>query len=150
MSDHWIVLIPDEPSWVPEIWRQQQAVALLQTIAPDADEVKATTADAIQFVDCGANFEAVFCPECGSQLEIEWWGMQLDAEAKAGFLFPPIPLPCCHAKVPLSRLRCEFAQGFARFTLEAMNSNIGRLPGYTRDEFERILGCKLTVIYRHI
>ncbi len=150
MSDNWIILVPDEPSWVPEVWRQQQAVALFQALAPDADEVKASTADAIQLIDCGANFEAVFCQECGKELDVEWWGAQLDRESEAGFLLQPILLPCCQAKVPLNRLRCEFAQGFARFTLEAMNPNMDRLPDDKRAEFERILGCKLNVIYQHI
>ena len=32
--------------------------------------------EAIQFVDCGSNFETITCPRCGAEVDAGWWADQ--------------------------------------------------------------------------
>jgi hypothetical protein len=46
-------------------------------------------------------------------------------------------------------LDCDGPQGFARFSIEMMNANIGKLKGEQIMEIEKAMGCEVRVIYRH-
>jgi hypothetical protein len=149
MSDNWIILIPEDPRYVPDSYRQEQARALFAEIAPDVDEIKIRTSFSIEFVDCGGNFESVACPVCQEILPVEWWVDRVEEDILDGefqlFLYT---LPCCDDKLTLNELKYDWPQGFSRFALEAMNPNIGSLHENTIKEFETILGSQLRVIYR--
>jgi hypothetical protein len=66
MSDNYIVLVPEDPRFVPDEERQRQAKDRLAEIAPYAEEIEAKISSNIQFFDCGENFQYVFCPACDS------------------------------------------------------------------------------------
>jgi hypothetical protein len=150
MSDNLIILIPESPRYVPSEEAQRQAVALFQQLAPNADTVKTVTSEAVQFVDCGENFEHVACPECTKEIDLAWWQSRMDEDYDSGFQLKPFTLPCCGATRNLNDLKYEWPQGFSRFSVEAMNPGIPDLSADTMKEFEAILRCRVRKILRRL
>jgi hypothetical protein len=150
MSDDWIALIPEEPTFVPRTERQLAARQRFCDLAPDAQEIDVKVFETVQFFDCGVNFERLLCPECGSQISIEWWLERLDEDLSEGFKLSSYGTPCCGSSYTLHDLNHEWPQGFGRFRLRARNANIGRLTEDAKHELEEILETKLRVIYQHL
>jgi hypothetical protein len=147
MSDYWIILIPDSPHYVPSKATVTRAESLFRSFAPQAVTIQATISSDIRFFDCGGNFERIICPTCTTEIDVDWWSDQMTQEFESSFPLRPIQLPCCGTLKALNQLIYEWPQGFARFSLEAMNANIGKLTHDKREELERVLGCRLIVIY---
>lgn len=150
MSDNYIVLIPDDPDYVPSPEDQQTALALLREIARNADEVVAESTDRIQFIDCGGNFESVSCPNCGAEMQVEWWQDRMSEDYDGGFSLARFALPCCGSRHTLHELRYKFLQGFARFQLVARNPDISPLSESQLTEFAAVLHCNVRQILRHL
>jgi NAD-dependent SIR2 family protein deacetylase len=149
MSDKWIRLVPEDPQFIPDAEAQQLAEIRFVQIAPEA-EIKAVTFDAIQFFDCGGNFERIRCPSCGKEIETNWWRDQMEKDFDGGFRLALYTLPCCLSKLTLNDLSYEGGQSFGRFALQALNADIGRLGEQQRKEFEIMLCTRLRVIYQHL
>lgn len=129
----------------------EQACERLAEIAPKAEAIEVRIQDGVEFVDCGGNFESVGCPACGRDIPFDWWTDRMDEDySNSGFRLDRFHMPCCGSQKSLNELHYDWPQGFSRFSLEAMNPNIGMLDDAFRLEFERILGTKLRIIYRHI
>jgi len=151
MSDNWIILIPEDARKIPDLENQRQAVSRFRELAPTADKVEVKISEPIRFVDCGENFEKILCPNCGAGLEIVWWQERMDEDYDgSGFRLKSFTVPCCGSACALNELVYQGSQGFARFSLEAMNPNIGEMPKAELGSLETRLGCSLKVIYRHI
>ena len=151
MSDHWIALIPEDPRFLPDETSQQAAVDRFAELAPEAEEIDVLASDGIQFFDCGQNFERMLCPSCAAELDPDWWQEQMDRDfVDGGFQLGELQLPCCGAVTTLNGLRYDWPQGFARFAIDAMNPNIGKLSDSQIEEFQTILKTPLRVIYQHI
>ncbi|HWD21420.1 MAG TPA: hypothetical protein VHB20_19295 [Verrucomicrobiae bacterium] len=150
MSDNWLILIPKSPSYVPSLEAQDRAVALVKTIAPESDEVKAEVSKYPRLIDCGANLEKITCPNCHVELRVDWWADWVSKEEELNFPLKPTQLPCCGTTQCLADLFYDWPQGFARFSLEAMNPNIPDLPPGADLGFENMLGCSLLKIWQHL
>jgi hypothetical protein len=150
MSDNWITLIPEDPNHIPDAVRQRRARSRFAEIVPKADEIEIKVSNKIEFFDCGANFECVRCPACGSEIATDWWKDRMDEDCGDGFKLATYATPCCATKCTLHELAYDWPQGFGRFALETMNPNIGELTNRNQRELEGILGTKLRVIYRHM
>jgi hypothetical protein len=150
MSDNWIALIPEDPHLIPDAEKQSRARERFAEIAPDADEIAIKVCKKIEFFDCGANFERVLCPRCRSEIPVAWWQERMADDYGNGFMLARYEMPCCNTLHTLHELVYEWPQGFGRFALDAMNPNIGKLEDRYKEEFEKILGTKLRVIYQHI
>jgi hypothetical protein len=151
MSDNWILIIPEDPHFVPDEARQQSATAYFSSIAPGADEVLVSVWDAVQFVDCGGNCESISCPSCHKVIDARQWQAWMDSDFDGGgFILVPHKMPCCGASLTLSELRYEWVQGFARCQVSALNPDIGKLSDQQVRGFERLLGCPIRVVYRHL
>lgn len=162
MSDHWIALIPEDPRFVPDATMRQRARVRFAEIAPDAEEIEIKVSEKIAFFDCGQNFEKVLCPSCGTEISLDWWQsrmnddsgldewQEMDEDSGDGFKLASYTTPCCGKKHTLHELVYDWPQGFARFALDAMNPDIGKLDDKYKRELEKILGTKLRVIYQHI
>ena len=131
MSDNWIIIIPEAPDHVPSEDAQDRAVALFRSFAPDADEIKKEVSEAIRFIDCGGNFSRIVCPHCGKEVDQGWWDGAMDEEYAAGLTY-------------------DWPQGFARFSLEAMNAGIGDLSPEHLAMFETALGCRVRKVLQHL
>ena len=150
MSDSWIVLIPEDPHYVPESAAQVRAKTKLAELAPGADEVTAKVNDQVQFFDCGENFSRVFCPSCNAEISMEWWQAKMGEDWSDGFKLNKFAVPCCGNLHTLHELVYDWPQGFGLFSLEAMNPLIGELLPEPKAELEVILGTRLRLIYQHI
>ncbi len=151
MSDNWIILIPEDSLFVPTAASQQLAEDRLRRLAPHADEVRSQVSHSIKFHDCGVNLEKVSCPHCGCYINQGWWQDAMDQDFDGtGFKMHDQVLPCCGAKATLHGLKYYFQQGYGKYSLEAMNPDLGELTSSQAHDFEVILGCTLRVIYQHI
>jgi hypothetical protein len=150
MSDDWILLIPEDPTFIPNAERQSRARQRLSELAPEADEINLVVSDTVEFFHCGVNFERVLCPSCGTEIPDAWWKERMDDDHENGFTLSPYSTPCCGSQHTLHDLKYEWPQGFGRFALEAMNANIGKLDEVRRKELEDVLATELRVIYRHL
>ena len=150
MSDSWINLIPSDPRFVPSAEAQVKALSLLRQFVGGADEVRIELTDQVRFVDCGENFEAIRCPRCRREIPVDWWQDQMDVQFGAGFPLDPVELPCCSGSASLSSLEYDWPQGFARFSIEAMNPSVSDLSGEQVMAIEGILGCRIIKILQHV
>lgn len=150
MSDDRITLIPECPTFVPDRQRLEHARARFSELAAGADKVTVEVRDAVEFFDCGANFERVRCPACNAELPLDWWQDRMSSDYREGFLLAEYATPCCGRHATLHELRYERAQGFGRASVSAMNPGIVELDRRHVAELEGILGTRLRVIYQHI
>ncbi len=135
MSDNILRLIPVDPEFVPAASAQEKARDLLASLLPDADEVGTSVFDHVIFVDQGANYARVLCPNCGSELDRQWWQEMMNAASETDFSQLQVTLPCCGSTLSLNELQYVSPAGFARYVLEARNPR-----GDIRDEDLRLLG----------
>lgn len=150
MSDNWIVLIPQDPQYLPTPAQQESASRRLREFLSEADEIKVSVSPTVQYFDCGGNFESVACPHCGTHLDDGWWPETMSEDYDDGFKLAQYELPCCARQVGLQDLVYEKPQGFGKFGLSAMNPGFADLNEQQLKELEEILGTKLQKIYRHI
>ena len=122
----------------------------MKEFAPSSDDVKLETTESIRFIDCGGNFERVLCPDCGSEIAMDWWAARIGEEFDGGVRLQKLALSCCGARRSLAELDYEWPQGFARFSLSARNAGVGEVSDEVKEEFERRLGCKLRIVYQHL
>lgn len=152
MSDNWIVIVPKNPVHAPSPEKVEAALELLERLMPDTDAIDVVQKEHVQFFDCGTNLETISCPQCSTKLGFDWWGetMSSDFDEKTGFRLDAYSVPCCSKPLALSELVYQFHQAFGCFALSAMNPNIGKLSDMAVAEIEAVLGCHVSVIYRHI
>lgn len=151
MSDNWIKLIPEDPRVIPDPDCQKAALKRFQEIAPDAEEIEIKLTEKITFHDCGANFQRIICPSCNAEMSIDWWEQKMDEDyIDNGFKLDEYTVPCCGAAHTLHDLSYDWPQGMGRFSLEAMNPNIGELNEELKKELEGLLNTKIRVIYQHL
>jgi hypothetical protein len=150
MSDNRLKIIPENPDYIPAQNQQSKAESAFLEIAPDSDEINSTVSDGIQFHDCGTNFENISCPYCGANLDMDWWKEMMDQNYENGLKLQQNKLPCCGEHATLNELQYDSTQGFAKYSIEALNPNISELDNDQLFWMESILGCKLRVIYQHL
>lgn len=160
MSDQWIVLIPEDPHYMPDAEQRNAAVRQLQALAPVCDDIRAIVRDTVGFFDCAASFESVSCPECRASISPEWWNQSIwrdciDEHSDQGFKLDQYETPCCATPVTLNDLLYDAPQGFARFALEVMNLRTESLARASLDErnvaaLEEILKVRLRRIDRRL
>lgn len=152
MSDHWITLVPADPYFVPDAESRNEALSRYRSILPKAEKLSANVYDDVQFFDCGENCERILCPNCRREIAVEWWGQHMDRDRfeDRGFKLEAYAMPCCAREFTLNELIYDWPQRFGRFSLDAMNPDVGMLLDEQRVELEAILGTPLCIIYQHI
>ncbi len=149
MSDNWLRFIATDPGWVPSGLATEAAVELLVKWLPDADEVRSSVRDHVEFVDQGANFEHVYCPTCRAVLAEDWWGDAMTRASQGGFEDLAVSTPCCGRATSLNELDYDWPAGFARFVVEALNPGVSDLTKPQVDELAQALGTPLRRIWAH-
>jgi hypothetical protein len=151
MSDSFIVIIAEDPDFVPSTEQAAAASACLAEAFPEADEVTIERSNGLAFHDCGGNFESVACPACGVELELETWQQWMDdAWDGEAFRLTPIRLRCCQVMKTLHELDYHAAQGFGRVAVCAMNPEADAVGDDVRATLEAALGTRVRVILRHL
>src|SRR5262245_2789778 len=125
MSDKSIILVPDDPRFIPDAARQRQARDRFAEIASESDEIDIKVSERIEFFDCGANLERILCPSCGAEIPIAWWQDRMAEDYDDGFRLVTYATPCCGGNHTLNDLVYERPQRFGRFAIAAMNQNYG-------------------------
>src|SRR5579872_111967 len=95
MSDNWIVLISEDPTFLPDKARQARARDRFAKIVPDASGIRLKVYDKIEFFDCGANLERILCPSCGAEIPTLWWQDRMSEDYADGFKLDRYAMPCC-------------------------------------------------------
>jgi len=131
---------------VPDADAQSSAASLLRDAFPRANHVDVRTEHAVTFVDAGANFETVSCPQCANELEQDWWGDAMDRAAESTFADLAVTLPCCGASSSLNDLRYEMPQGFARFVIDILNPGVADIPASLTARLCEVLHCKVRFV----
>ena len=150
MSDNWIIIIPESVDYVPSMEVRRKALSLFRSIAPHADNIREEASEKVRFIDCGGNLERVMCPECGADVGFAWWQKKMDKEAKEGYPLRSLEMPCCSARKTLDQLKYDWPQGFAHFSVEAMNPGIPDLTDEQMKAFESVLGCPVRKVLQHL
>lgn len=150
MSDDWIQIIPTDPTFVPDEPSARAVIALMRTLAPNAERVDAIDEAKVVFVDAGVNFESVCCNSCGTILDLDWWSDQVDSADAKDFSDLTATTPCCGQSTTLNDLDYDWPQGFARWRVEVMNPGVGRLRPDDQQRLAAALGHPVRVIYTHI
>jgi hypothetical protein len=148
VADTYLRIIPSDPACVPSALARERALGVLQRAVPLADDFVSRVTDDVRFVDCGSNFEAVRCPNCGADLG-EWWSMAMEVGHDQQFEDLRVTTPCCGAHTSLNDLVYAWPSGFARYTLEVLNPGLGSLPERVLERLQTTLGTTLRVIWAH-
>jgi hypothetical protein len=151
MSDHFIVLVPRDPTLVPTDEVQRRVVGMLNRIAPNAESITAEASAQVQFFDCGQNFERISCPHCSSEIGIDWWQDRLNQDiAGVGFRLDSYEAPCCAKSVNLNELNYDWPQAFGKFNWTVRNPNIGEMTATANVELEAVAGFALVPIHQRV
>lgn len=119
MSSNYLRIIPDVPDWVPdESTAQRLATAARELFAGRSSEVSSGDRGEIEFVDQGAWFESVSCPNCGAVIDESWWQDRMGTAAETGFTDLSVRTECCDFLTSLNDLVYRLPAGFARFVIE--------------------------------
>ena len=151
MSDHYLILIPEEAGFVPPEAARAEVLEKFRSIA-QTEELSVELTENVRFEHCGGYFGKIFCPNCEKEIGLDWWQEQMDEDfgKEKSFKLKAIKLPCCGAVKTLHELRYESPQGFARFSLSALEPKVFELSAETLMGMETVAQCKLRAIYRRI
>jgi hypothetical protein len=104
---------------------QQEALRILGSSFPKADEIKMSVYRDPLFFDQGESSERIKCPFCEKELDNEWFGKAMNRAYGKKNRDLRIKLLCCGKGSSLNDLTYEWPAGFARFVLEARNPLMG-------------------------
>jgi len=146
MSDTYLRIIPADPTCVPSALARERALDVIRRALPLADDLAQRVTDAVRFVDCGENFETVRCQACGADVG-DWWSIVMEVGHEQHFKDLRVTTPCCALHTTLNDLQYLWPAGFARYTLEVLNPNIGELSHGVVRRLENALHAPLRVIW---
>lgn len=146
MSDQFLVVIPADPKAdLPE-----SAEAIRDALARIAgtDEARVKDYGKLQFIDCGQNFERIFCPDCRAEITFPQWRAWMDEDwhGEEGFHLHRHETDCCAASVTLNTLVYQWPQGFARWFVGARNKGRGPLSEDELAALEAVAGMPLRAV----
>jgi len=149
MSEHFVILIPTIPNFVPAREILEKGKDLFAQFLPGAEEIKTVVTDEITFVDQGENFERICCPGCGLGIETAWWQAAMDKAYEEKFRNLNLVTPCCGLATSLNDLDYRWPAGFARWRLSARGPEQKEIPSEQLQQLEQLLGTKLRQIWVH-
>ncbi|MCS4308041.1 hypothetical protein M2404_002389 [Rheinheimera pacifica] len=152
MSEHQIIILPQNPLWIPPSGMAAATQQFIAGLFPAAEHIEVTCTDEVRYYDCGGNFEHIHCPACYAELSVEQWHSMMDADYNAennSFAMQQQALPCCGELCNLNQLQYSFEQGFGRFAI-IMDNSVGVLDAATQAAIEVFLDNQpVKIIYRH-
>jgi len=88
------------------------------------NEVAVYIGNDIVFVDCGENFNNVYCPKCSAEITEDWQNF-MDKASENDFKNLEIITKCCNFKTDLNSLKYVEKCGFSKviFTINNYNEN---------------------------
>ena len=132
MSDYIVKIIPTDPHLKRESASKiegdtmREITETLQHIKSDLkhNEISFSYGHHPEFVDCGSNLHAIYCPTCREALDFGWWGQAMDKASESQFENLAIQLPCCGGVSTLNDLVYDMPCGFASFQIQIANPSV--------------------------
>jgi hypothetical protein len=150
MKAHFIAVIPQDPRarFAPDRLSAMQTL-LAKLCRTDETRIK-DFGERLQFIDCGDNPGAIFCPTCAAELDLTWWGQRMDHawDADQGFYMCGFETPCCGATTRLDGLDYRPAQGFATWFVSARQTKPAKLTQSDQDRLTTTAGQPLRFVYQ--
>jgi hypothetical protein len=161
MAEFAIIVVPQDPHFVPSPSAVEAAQALMADFFPDrGDQVGHDTSATPKLITARDAFSSVKCPSCGESVErfdleedddgVTWWDRFEDQlENSVDAMSEVVEMPCCQAEVKAEELDLEGEAAFSRFTLSLRDP--GDNPSVSpeqRSALERTLGCPVTTLTR--
>ena len=148
MSDNILKLIPFSPTYMPDDYSIEKALTHLQQHVQSADNINVVKSNLPRFIDQGANFEKIICPNCTSLIDVNWWQEAMDKAYKNGFEDLTIKTSCCGMETSLNELKYYWPAGFARLSIEIRNPRT-EIPDDVLEKVEEILHSHIRKIWAH-
>jgi hypothetical protein len=148
MSDHWMIVIPQDPLLRPTQERQNAILETLKLLRPETHGWEAQTSDDPIFFCCIENFENVFCPFCEAEIT-KFWGEAMDLWWVGDHRVLATTTPCCRRETSLNDLDYVLPQGFACFGVEMLRGGPDLEPD-EREQVETALGAPVRIIWRRL
>jgi hypothetical protein len=149
VSTAYLTLVPADPGYVPSDAAIATAIELVRAWFENSERVTFEKSSTVEFHEMGGNWEGVFCPACGTEIELRAWQSMMDAayDTSRGFGDVTISPPCCHTVTTLNDLRYESGgAGFARFALRIESPGRDGLTGDQKARLEQALGTEVRPI----
>ncbi len=148
MSDNYLRLIPTDPEYVPSSQQIRRALSVIAA-NPLQSEPEVIITDNVEFIDAGSNWEAVYCPRCGLEIDMRWWRDDaMDRAHETRFRDLSVKMPCCGVETSLNELRYVWPCGFAKFQISFLGP--GRdLEPVVVERIAAALGTPLRKIWAH-
>jgi hypothetical protein len=137
MSDVVFRIISKNEKFVPSSLIHSEIRKIVQDLIGSSD-LNIKQLDQVEFIDQGSNFEAIECPKCKSDLEIDWWQENMERANGINFINLDLDLPCCNNKSNLNELKYIMPAGFAKFLIEILNPTDTQLTEGQLIELEKL------------
>ena len=148
MSEHIVKIIPKDPFYIVSEPTLQSVKTFLETRI-HCDFIEVEFNETPVFVDCGANLEKISCPQCGAELDFDWWGNVMDEVADNSFTALEATTPCCKKQISLNDLNYNFPCGFACCLISIYNPE-QIVDDKIIDELQNIYGIGVRIIEAHL
>ena len=149
MSDNILKLITASPTYMPNDYSIEEALTYLRQHVQSAESIIAIKSDSPRFIDQGANFEKIICPNCTSLIDMTWWQDAMDKAYKTGFKDLTIKTPCCGTETSLNELGYYWPAGFARLSIEIRNPAREDIATEIVEKVEMILATRIKKIWAY-
>ena len=141
-------MIPSDPYLkIPEQTLESAKDLLARKIV--CDRIQIRSSEYPSFIDCGSNLHSISCPNCGSKIDLSWWGKEMDKAYNNSFDSLEVCLPCCKKESSLNDLKYDFPCGFACSVVEVLNPS-GEITEGLQEQIREIIGSPIRMIYAHI
>lgn len=148
MSEHIVKIITSDPlTVIPEAALTKVQKFLEANIR--CNGINLENNEFPMFIDCGSNLEKISCPECGTEIDFDWWGEKMNEASENSFQKLDITLPCCKKSSALNLLRYYYECGFSCLSIEILEP-ADDISLSLLSELENMLGTPLKIINSHI
>lgn len=125
MGINVLKLVPSKPEFVPDAKAVEAAKTFLSSTFPKAQAISFRLWGSLQFVDNAGFFESVYCPQCKSEIDSDWWTTSMNFKWNddlKGFENLDIETPCCKFKTSLNDLEYHSQACFAVRAIEVQDA----------------------------
>ena len=112
-SDFQAIIIPTNPK---NSYSRENVTKLIDCLSKQFinKEIILSIDSSVSFVDCGQEFEKIVCPNCGKEIELDFWHELMEKANANDFSDLTIQTNCCNTSTDLNSLKYIADCGFAK------------------------------------